>query len=124
MVTFSSFVKREIKLNLTLLIVQLGGFYIWTYTFRLIKGSAMKLRAMEESEKTEIKSSNSDLEADHKTQLLGAPEDMKIIVVKEETGFWRKGVDFLHEILEELLAPPTLGAVSSILQTSTEECTK
>ena len=97
-----------------LVIVQLGGFYIWTYTFRLIKGSAMKVQAIEESEKIAIKSSNSDLEADHKTHLLGAPEDKENKVVKEETGFWRKGVDFLHEILEELLAPPTLGAVSSI----------
>ena len=91
--------------------MQLGGFYIWTYTFRLIKGSAMKFKEIEESEKTAIKSSNSDLEADHKTKLLGAPEGE---LVKEETGFWRKGVDFLHEILEELRAPPTVGAVSSI----------
>lgn len=94
--------------------MQLGGFYIWTYTFRLIKGSAKRIQAIEEeSERTAIKSSNSDLEADHKTHLLGAPEDKENKVVKEETGFWRKVVDFLHEILEELLAPPTLGAVSS-----------
>ena len=71
----------------------------------------MKFKEMEESEKTAIKSSNSDLEADHKTKLLGAPEGE---LVKKETGFWRKGVDFFHEILEELRAPPTVGAVSSI----------
>lgn len=103
--------ESEVKLNLVLVIVQLGGFYIWTYTFRLIKGSATKIKAMEEAEKTSIKSSNGDLEADHKTHLLAAPEAEKK-VKKEETGFWRKVLDFLHEILEELLAPPTLGAVS------------
>lgn len=94
-------------------IVQLGGFYIWTYTFRLIKGSAMKIKEMEESEKPAIRISNSDLEADQTTELLGATEDKKnVLSVKENTGFWRKGVELVHEILEELLAPPTVGAVS------------
>ncbi|CAA0364224.1 unnamed protein product [Arabidopsis thaliana] len=104
-------VCRTVGLSYASFSMALGGFYIWTYTFRLIKGSAMKVQAIEESEKIAIKSSNSDLEADHKTHLLGAPEDKENKVVKEETGFWRKGVDFLHEILEELLAPPTLGAI-------------
>ncbi|VVB14114.1 unnamed protein product [Arabis nemorensis] len=104
-------VCRTIGLSYASFSMALGGFYIWTYTFRLIKGSAMKLKAMEDSESLVITSSNSDLEADHKTQLLGVPDDKKKIVVKEETGFWRKGVDFLHEILEELLAPPTVGAI-------------
>jgi len=104
-------VCRTVGLSYASFSMALGGFYIWTYTFRLIKGSAMKVQAIEESEKIAIKSSNSDLEADHKTHLLGAPEDKENKVVKEKTGFWRKGVDFLHEILEELLAPPTLGAI-------------
>ncbi|KAG7579492.1 Membrane transport protein [Arabidopsis thaliana x Arabidopsis arenosa] len=104
-------VCRTVGLSYASFSMALGGFYIWTYTFRLIKGSAMRIQAIEESEKTAIKSSNSDLEADHKTHLLGASEDKENEVVKEETGFWRKGVDFLHEILEELLAPPTLGAI-------------
>ncbi|KAF3564825.1 hypothetical protein DY000_02011999 [Brassica cretica] len=101
-------VCRTVGLSYASFSMALGGFYIWTYTFRLIKGSAMKFKEIEESEKTAIKSSNSDLEADHKTKLLGAPEGE---LVKEETGFWRKGVDFLHEILEELRAPPTVGAI-------------
>ncbi|CAE5986491.1 unnamed protein product [Arabidopsis lyrata] len=104
-------VCRTVGLSYASFSMALGGFYIWTYTFRLIKGSAMRIQAIEESERTAIKSSNSDLEADHKTHLLGAPEDKENKVVKEETGFWRKVVDFLHEILEELLAPPTLGAI-------------
>ncbi|CAH2051435.1 unnamed protein product [Thlaspi arvense] len=98
-------VCRTVGLSYASFSMALGGFYIWTYTFRLIKGSAMKLRDKEESEKSTIKSSNSDLESDHMTHLLGATED------KKKTGFWRKGVEFLHEILEELLAPPTLGAI-------------
>ncbi|XP_010489377.1 PREDICTED: protein PIN-LIKES 5 [Camelina sativa] len=101
-------VCRTVGLSYASFSMALGGFYIWTYTFRLIKGSAMKIQAMEESEKAAIKSSNNDLEADHKTHLLNAPEDK---LVKKGTGFWRKGVNFLHEILEELLAPPTLGAI-------------
>ncbi|KAJ4876873.1 Auxin efflux carrier family protein [Raphanus sativus] len=101
-------VCRTVGLSYASFSMALGGFYIWTYTFRLIKGSAMKFKDMEQSERTAIKSSNSDLEADHKTKLLGAPEDE---LVKEETRFWRKGVDFFHEILEELRAPPTVGAI-------------
>ncbi|EOA32719.1 hypothetical protein CARUB_v10016022mg [Capsella rubella] len=101
-------VCRTVGLSYASFSMALGGFYIWTYTFRLIKGSAMKIKAMEESEKAAIKSSNNDLEADQKTHLLNAHEDK---LVKKGTGFWRKGVDFLHEILEELLAPPTLGAI-------------
>ncbi|KAL1207206.1 Protein PIN-LIKES 5 [Cardamine amara subsp. amara] len=104
-------VCRTVGLSYASFSMALGGFYIWTYTFRLIKGSAMKIKAMEEAEKPAIRSSNSDLEADHKTHLLDAPEDEEKEVVKEETGFWRKVADFLHEILEELLAPPTLGAI-------------
>ncbi|CAH8389237.1 unnamed protein product [Eruca vesicaria subsp. sativa] len=100
-------VCRTVGLSYASFSMALGGFYIWTYTFRLIKGSAMKFKEIE-SEKTSIKSSNGDLEADHKTKLLGAPEAE---MVKEETGFWRKVVDFLHEILEELRAPPTVGAI-------------
>ncbi|XP_010514952.1 PREDICTED: protein PIN-LIKES 5-like [Camelina sativa] len=95
-------VCRTVGLSYASFSMALGGFYIWTYTFRLIKGSAMKIQAMEESEKAAIKSSNNnDLEADHKTHLLNAPEDKLV----------KKGVHFLHEILEELLAPPTLGAI-------------
>ncbi|XP_010467522.1 PREDICTED: protein PIN-LIKES 5-like [Camelina sativa] len=101
-------VCRTVGLSYASFSMALGGFYIWTYTFRLIKGSAMKIQAMEESEKAVIKSSNNDLEADQKTRLLNAPEDK---LVKKGTGFWSKGVNFLHEILEELLAPPTLGAI-------------
>ncbi|CAN8257787.1 unnamed protein product [Cochlearia groenlandica] len=107
-------VCRTVGLSYASFSMALGGFYIWTYTFRLIRGSAKKFREIEEeSEKARTRESNSDLEADHMSHLLlDAPRDKEIDVVKEEkTGFWRKVVDFLHEILEELLAPPTLGAI-------------
>ncbi|CAN8271264.1 unnamed protein product [Cochlearia groenlandica] len=104
-------VCRTVGLSYASFSMALGGFYLWTYTFRLIKGSAMKLRDMEESEKATIKPSNGDLESDHKTHLLGAPEDKNTNVVKVKTRFWRKVVDFLHEIIEELRAPPTVGAI-------------
>ncbi|CAA7022046.1 unnamed protein product [Microthlaspi erraticum] len=105
-------VCRTVGLSYASFSMALGGFYIWTYTFRLIKGSAMKIREIEESEKAAIRSSNSDLEADQTTKLLGATEDKKnVLAVKEKTGFWRKGLELVHEILEELLAPPTVGAI-------------
>ncbi|XP_010548200.1 PREDICTED: protein PIN-LIKES 5-like [Tarenaya hassleriana] len=107
-------VCRTVGLSYASFSMALGGFYIWTYTFRLIKGSAVMFKAIEESEKAALKPPNSDLESDHKSHLLDSPEGsngLRKDFVKDEKGFWRKGLEFLHQILEELLAPPTVGAM-------------
>ncbi|CAN8270876.1 unnamed protein product [Cochlearia groenlandica] len=112
-------VCRTVGLSYAAFSMALSGFFVWTYTFRLIKGSALKLRAIEESSNyATLTSSDSDLETDQTTQLLDAnhdDQDNVKIVIKEETGFWKKVLDFLHQIYKELLAPPTLGAIIGFL---------
>lgn len=49
---------------------QLGGFYIWTYTYQLIRTSSLKLKALEGSEEEASKSPNKSLDSTHQTQLL------------------------------------------------------
>lgn len=62
--------------------MQLGAFFIWTYTYQLIRSSSMKFNILKASEEA-VMSSNKDLEANEKTQLLNgqvqesAKEDTK-----------------------------------------------
>lgn len=50
-------------------LLQLGGFYIWTYTYHLIRSSAAKLEAIEAADEVS-KAPNNDLEANQETHLL------------------------------------------------------
>lgn len=42
------------------------------------------------------------------------PQESAIGLMKEDESFWSKLKSTLHQILEELAAPPTLAAVSSL----------
>ncbi|KAJ6353441.1 hypothetical protein OIU76_002459 [Salix suchowensis] len=110
----------------------LGGFYIWTYTFHLIRSSAEKLKALQAVEEIS-KVHNNDLDASQETHLLIGQDlenvaastksaedtESQAIVFRESDhehgkgsgSFWTKLVGSLHQILEELLAPPTLAAI-------------
>ncbi|KAK2999538.1 hypothetical protein RJ639_023328 [Escallonia herrerae] len=118
----------------------LGGFYIWTYTYHLIRSSAMRYKAMTESEELS-KEPNASLDADEKTNLLEGEspegefqEHVAIVVpstkytevdaenqnietqeseseLQQENTSWSRLKGILHQILEELLAPPTVGAI-------------
>lgn len=59
----------DIKPKITILHLQLGGLFIWTYTYQLIRSSSVKFDALKASEEA-IMSANKDLEANEKTQLL------------------------------------------------------
>ncbi|KAG9129113.1 hypothetical protein Leryth_006378 [Lithospermum erythrorhizon] len=114
----------------------LGGFYIWTYTYQLIKGTALRFKIYEQEQEEIIKQANKDLEADERTYLLdgqsqehvdvsvppteSSAEPSKLIVVrqgsaggskKENESYLSKLTGLLHQIAEELLAPPTLAAL-------------
>ncbi|CAI9110452.1 OLC1v1010475C2 [Oldenlandia corymbosa var. corymbosa] len=111
----------------------LGGFYIWTYTFQLIKTSAVRYKALVASEEDDLKEPNKDLDADEKANLLEAgerdhasasakapesTENKKIVSRKSsfmsdesKPSFWIKLVGILHQILEELMSPPTFAAI-------------
>uniref|UniRef100_A0A6N2LMG2 Auxin efflux carrier family protein n=1 Tax=Salix viminalis TaxID=40686 RepID=A0A6N2LMG2_SALVM len=111
----------------------LGGFYIWTYTFHLIRSSAEKLKALQAVEEIS-KVHNNDLDASQETHLLIGQDlenvaastksaedtESQFQVVSRESehehgkgsvSFWTRLIGSLHQILEELLAPPTLAAI-------------
>ncbi|XWS42248.1 hypothetical protein CRYUN_Cryun17cG0151900 [Craigia yunnanensis] len=112
----------------------LGGFYIWTISYQMVKSSALKFKALEAAEGFVSKEPNKNLDATAGSQLLKGESEEQVAItmatksvedpenqanVSQETSpkqkgkasFWVKVVGFLHQILEELMAPPTLGAI-------------
>ncbi|KAE8715890.1 AMP-dependent synthetase and ligase family protein [Hibiscus syriacus] len=115
-------VCRTIGLSYASFSMALGGFYIWTISFQLIKSSSLKLRVHEAVEEFASKQANNNLDVTPETHLLkGESEEQGAIVVnvpqdnsikpKGNASLWIKAAGFLHTILEELMAPPTLGAI-------------
>ncbi|KAL2457664.1 Auxin efflux carrier family protein [Forsythia ovata] len=117
----------------------LGGIYIWTYTYHLIRSSAMRYKAMKAAEESS-KKPNTDLDAKETSNLLdGGEEHVSIIMtttnspeddtkyqtiessgsdsklVTQKASTWSKLLGTLHQILEELLAPPTLAAIIGLI---------
>lgn len=110
----------------------LGGFYIWTIAFQLVRSSAMRYRAMTkeaEAEEEASKEPNRNLDSDEKSHLLesGAAEHVAVTVlsaaakptkndaedqiVVSQGSFLSNLVGMFRQILEELMSPPTLGAI-------------
>ncbi|CAA2975553.1 PIN-LIKES 7 isoform X1 [Olea europaea subsp. europaea] len=92
----------------------LGGLYIWTYTYHLIRTSAAKYKQILPEEESS-QEPNKDLEANERTYLInGTTEhdnETPIIEAQNEAQLWKQILGFLHQILEELLAPPTIAAI-------------
>ncbi|KAG5534470.1 hypothetical protein RHGRI_022563 [Rhododendron griersonianum] len=114
----------------------LGGLYIWTFSYQLVRSSALKYKALEADEEVS-KVPNKDLDANGKTHLLeGEVQENVAIVVSSMTSteedtenqaivpempgsqtekgnasFWGNALVILRQLLEELLAPPTLAAI-------------
>lgn len=114
----------------------LGGFFIWSYTYQLIRTSSMKYKALEELNQEVAKTPNNELDADHQTHLLNPKEEdhLDIIVsstkyledaienepaivaeIPKDESFWHRLVEILAKIKEELLAPPTLAAILGLI---------
>ncbi|KAL6222164.1 hypothetical protein ACLB2K_005556 [Fragaria x ananassa] len=105
----------------------LGGFFIWTYTYQLIRSSSVKFKALQEAEKVAMKRPNEDLDADGATHLLkeGDEEQGSIVVSSKsadhppaqivthepDVSFARKVLALFQQILHELMAPPTVAAI-------------
>ncbi|KAG2695106.1 hypothetical protein I3760_07G000900 [Carya illinoinensis] len=117
----------------------IGGFFIWTYTYQLIRTSSMKFKALQATEEVS-KVPNNDFNSDGQTRLLEEedPEQVAIsvssiksvddteneVIVAQESAsrlekrnvsFWNKLIGFLQQIQEELLAPPTLAAILGLV---------
>lgn len=67
-------------------LLQLGGFYIWTYTYQLIRSSAAKLQEIKAADEVS-KAPNNDLEANQETHLLkgGDQEQIPIAVASSKS---------------------------------------
>ncbi|KAL3525157.1 hypothetical protein ACH5RR_013529 [Cinchona calisaya] len=117
----------------------LGGFYIWTYTYQLIKNSALKYKAEKAARIETLTEPNKNLDSDEKSHLLEANAQEHVVVSVDSSqsteddvnnqnivsqgssfsfkskernaSFWTKLFGILYQILEELMAPPTLAAI-------------
>lgn len=129
-------VCRSVGLSYAAFSMALGGFFIWTYTYQLVRSSALRYKALEKADEI-YKVPNENLEADVETRLLeedtqehvplsgsstrSIANDMEkqAIVLqrysseskKASVSFLDNVMEILHQILEELLAPPTLAAI-------------
>ncbi|EEF40726.1 auxin:hydrogen symporter, putative [Ricinus communis] len=116
---------KSIGLSYASFSMAIGGFYIWTYTYHLIRTSATKLRAIQAEEEAS-KAPNKDLEATPETHLLKG-EDQEHVVISvpsiksvddqesQPASSWSKWIGILRQIMEELLAPPTIAAIFGFL---------
>ncbi|MBA0846843.1 hypothetical protein Goshw_008204 [Gossypium schwendimanii] len=117
----------------------LGGFYIWTISYQMVKSSAVKSKALEAAEEFVSKvEANNNLDATAQTQLLKERKEEGAITtvatkevedpeqhanVSQESRpkqegkglLWVNVVAFLRQILKELMAPPTLGAIAGFV---------
>lgn len=90
---------------------QLGGFYIWTYSYQLVRSSATQFKALAAAGL--VKSPNKDIDSDPRTLLLKPHQNQDLEIQGKQKVSTRTYIkDLLHQILEELFAPPTIGAVS------------
>ncbi|KAJ9670970.1 hypothetical protein PVL29_027109 [Vitis rotundifolia] len=114
----------------------LGGIFIWTYTYQLIRSSVTKYYAIRDV-KDVIQVPNKELDANKETHLLkgedqehdtsnfppskstGEDVEKQVIVSQQSAGsledskvsFWARVAGIGRQIMKELLSPPTLGAV-------------
>ncbi|CDP01772.1 unnamed protein product [Coffea canephora] len=119
----------------------LGGIYIWTYTYHLIKNSARKYEAEKAAWVETLAEPNKDLDADEKSQLLEANAREHVSVSVDSTepteddvenqnvvsqgssfkpkqqnaSFWTKLFGIVYQILEELTTPATLAAIIGLI---------
>ncbi|KAL4577796.1 hypothetical protein LXL04_013910 [Taraxacum kok-saghyz] len=114
----------------------LGSFYIWTYTFQLIRSSSSKYTKEVEELPQEP---NKESDANTKTHLLNGKSQEYIDVVvplsyptsddtqiepvslqsvkneKNNESFSTKIADILHIVMEKLMAPPTIGSIAGLI---------
>lgn len=118
-----------------------GGFYIWTYTYHLIKSSAATFKELPEYEQAAMEP-NKDFDGDEETQLLKGENQAPVQIVfvtsrsfredkdketlasslelpaTEDDGklsAWAKIKGILFQIVEEIMAPPTLAAILGLI---------
>lgn len=63
--------------------MQLGAFYIWTYTYHLIRRAGTKHAARIEDEEENLKKANTDVEANETSLLLNGTEHVRKLPIVE-----------------------------------------
>lgn len=132
-------VCKTIGLSYASYSMALGSFFIWTYTYQLIRNSSVKYNAMKEAENL-AKEPNKDLDANETSRLLNK-EDLEqsgvVVSVSDATSIdpenqimvyeelaskernvgssWSTLKANLQKILDELFAPPTTGAIAGFI---------
>ncbi|TKY58387.1 putative transporter C5D6.04 [Spatholobus suberectus] len=105
----------------------LGGVFVWTYTYQLMRNTSMRYKAFEAAEILKIP--NKDLDANAKTRLIkqndGYIRDTEnqivvdqgpsIITKNMEKSFWHKMMETIGQILAELMSPPTIATFLGFL---------
>ncbi|PIN23399.1 putative membrane protein [Handroanthus impetiginosus] len=116
-------VCRSVGLSYVSFSMALGAFYIWTYTYHLIRNAGAKYTATLAAGAAEesSKEPNKDLEANEKTSLLNGDEPLPISsttngdITMEKTrvdaAIWSQIMAISHQIVGELKAPPVLAAI-------------
>ncbi|KAG5614139.1 hypothetical protein H5410_013963 [Solanum commersonii] len=91
-----------------------GGFYIWTYTYHLIRSSSVKFKAIKAE--NALKKPNMDLvDANEKSHLLQHDDTENQMIKVCEVSSWSNIARTLNKIVEELLAPPTIAAILGLI---------
>lgn len=100
----------------------LGGFFVWTYTYQLIRTSAVAhsaLLAHGPNVDEQTSHYNKDIEVDDsKVESATTPLLKEDTVGDRKPGgskLWGKVISFFYQILEELMAPPTLAATLGLI---------
>lgn len=115
----------------------LGGVFIWTYTFQVIRSTSMKFKAVEAAKI--LKVPNRDLDANEETHLLKGKDsentieeppttyigdtENQIIVDHDQfnapnkgTGsFWHRMVEVVSHLVAELVSPPVIATFFGFL---------
>ncbi|KAK8606698.1 hypothetical protein V6N13_052461 [Hibiscus sabdariffa] len=120
----------------------IGGVYVWTIGYQMVKSSAMKLKALEASEEFVSKAEpNNDSDATAESRLLKGENGEEVVAItavatkgvedpeiqatnlsqesspkqKGKPSLWVGAVGFSHQILKELISPPNLGAILGLM---------
>ncbi|QHN80315.1 hypothetical protein HN51_057219 [Arachis hypogaea] len=97
------------------LYIMVGGIFIWTFTYQLVRDRAMKYKAWEAAQILKIPNKNYD-DANTQTSLLKGNQNQntnrdtenQIILDQVPQSCWQGLVETVSQIVSELLSPPTI----------------
>ncbi|KOM32125.1 protein PIN-LIKES 7-like [Vigna umbellata] len=115
---------RKRALSYSFCSLALGGVFIWTYTYQLMRNTSLRYKAFEAAEI--LKMPNKGLDADEETGFLkrNAGDSANQILVDQcastvsmnsETSLWHRMTETVGHFLTELMSPPTIATFFGFL---------